>query len=329
MYKISIIIPIYNAEKYISRCISSLLNQTMNFDELEVILIDDNSSDNSKAIIEQYVTKYKNLKGIYLKNNHGGPSIPRNEGIKIASAKYIMFMDNDDEYDSKMCETLYNNLISNNADFVSCRECRVNSNNKIYIENPYVNYDGDIIFLNGEDILKFDDLVVWNKIFKKDIILKNNILFPNSRNEDYYFCYVYFIHSKSAVYLQNYYGYKWYNTEGSLSSGFKYSHYYGLLNMYTKLCKILNENHIDSKLFFNKRIYGNILLPMFSENILKKDDKKIFDLFEQYVKFEEELSQPHLKTNIVYTIGRHLLLNKKFKLAKTYFKVITKLYHLI
>lgn len=329
MYKISIIIPVYNAEKYISRCISSIINQTMDFNELEIILIDDNSSDNSKNVIKSFINKYENIKGIFLKNNHGGPSIPRNEGIKVASAKYIMFMDNDDEYDSKICEILYNNLILNNVDFVSCRECRVNSNNEIYFEDPYVKYDGDIILLKNEDILKFDDLVVWNKIFRKDIILKNNILFPNSRNEDYYFCFVYFIHSQTGLYLQNYYGYKWYNTEGSLSSGYKYSQYYELLNMYIELIKILNENHINTNYFFNKRIYGNILLPIFSDNILKKEDEEIFKLFEKYISFEKELSYPKIKINIIYSIGRYLLLHKKFKLAKLYFKVITYLYNVI
>lgn len=107
----------------------------MNFNEIEVILVDDNSSDGSKDIIKQYTDKYNNIKSIFLENNHGGPSIPRNKGIEFASAKYIMFIDNDDEYNPEICETLYNYITTHDVDCVTCRYCRVKNNGERIIKH--------------------------------------------------------------------------------------------------------------------------------------------------------------------------------------------------
>ena len=101
MYKISMIIPVYNAEKYLKRTINSIINQSIGFENIELILVDDNSQDNSKSIIEEYVAKYDNVIGIYSNENHGFPGFGRNKGIEIASAQYIMFSDNDDEHDKE------------------------------------------------------------------------------------------------------------------------------------------------------------------------------------------------------------------------------------
>lgn len=98
-YKVSIIIPIYNSEKFISNTLNSLVNQIFNLDDMEVLMIDDGSSDNSAKICKKYEEKYKNFK-LYQKEN-GGVSKARNYGIKHAHGKYIMYLDADDTYSSE------------------------------------------------------------------------------------------------------------------------------------------------------------------------------------------------------------------------------------
>ena len=112
MYKISMIIPVYNAEKYLKRTINSIINQSIGFENIELILVDDNSQDNSKSIIEEYVAKYDNVIGIYSDKNHGFPGFGRNKGIEIASGQYIMFSDNDDEHDKDLCLLLFQKMLT-------------------------------------------------------------------------------------------------------------------------------------------------------------------------------------------------------------------------
>ena len=87
--KVSVIVPVYNVEKYLEKCLTSLVNQTLN--DIEIIVVNDGSSDNSQKIIDKYAKKYKNIKS-YIKNN-GGVSDARNYGIKRATGKYISFIE--------------------------------------------------------------------------------------------------------------------------------------------------------------------------------------------------------------------------------------------
>ena len=86
----------------------------------DLFLVDDNSQDNSKSIIEEYVAKYDNVVAFYSNENHGFPGFGRNKGIEIASAQYIMFSDNDDEHDKDLCLKLYEAIVSEDADIASC-----------------------------------------------------------------------------------------------------------------------------------------------------------------------------------------------------------------
>ena len=95
-YKVSIIIPIYNAGNYLEDTIKNVMAQSIGFNNIELILIDDCSKDDSKSIIEKYANKYSNIKPIFLKSNSGHPSYPRNIGLKNVSAPFIIFLDSDD-----------------------------------------------------------------------------------------------------------------------------------------------------------------------------------------------------------------------------------------
>ena len=117
MPKVSVIVPVYNVEKYIDKCLESLVNQTLK--DIEIIIVNDGSTDNSIKIVEEYKEKYKN-KIIYLEKENGGLSDARNYGIQYAKGEYIAFLDSDDYVDRKMYEKLYNKAIENNSDIVEC-----------------------------------------------------------------------------------------------------------------------------------------------------------------------------------------------------------------
>lgn len=113
---ISVVIPIYNVEKYIFRCIDSLQNQT--YKDFELILIDDGSTDNSPSICDELEKKYSNIKVIHQDNS--GPSIARNKGLEIANGNYITFVDSDDFVNNRYLECLINLIIKYDADLSCC-----------------------------------------------------------------------------------------------------------------------------------------------------------------------------------------------------------------
>lgn len=114
MTKVSVIIPIYNVEKYLNECIESILQQTLS--DLELILINDGSSDNSSKICEDYVKKDKRIK--YISQENQGVSRARNEGLKIATGEYVFVMDSDDTIEKNFLDNAYKNAIKNNSDIV-------------------------------------------------------------------------------------------------------------------------------------------------------------------------------------------------------------------
>ena len=114
--KVSIIVPVYNVEKYIKKCLDSLVHQTLS--DIEIIVVNDGSPDNSELIINQYLKKYSNIK--YFKKENGGQGSARNFGLSKAIGKYIMFVDSDDYVDITMAEKMYNSAIANNSDMVIC-----------------------------------------------------------------------------------------------------------------------------------------------------------------------------------------------------------------
>ena len=131
MFKISIILPVFNVEKYVVRAFDSILNQTIGFENLEVIFVDDCSTDNSASIIQNFVNKYDNVKYFGLDKNSGAAGKPRNLGIEKANADYLMFLDPDDVYLDCACEQLYYEIIHNDVDVVSGNFVKIIDDNPI------------------------------------------------------------------------------------------------------------------------------------------------------------------------------------------------------
>lgn len=139
-YKISIIMPIFNAEKHLEFSLNSIINQTIGIKNIQVILVNDCSTDNSHMVINDYTNKYDNFLAIHLEKNIGGAYGPRNIGLKYATGEYLMFLDSDDAYELDACEILYKKISSNqygNLDLVFGRYKRI-----------YPNFED-----NGEDFI--------------------------------------------------------------------------------------------------------------------------------------------------------------------------------
>ena len=163
---ISIIIPVYKVEKYLEKCIQSVINQT--YENLQIILVDDGSPDNCGKICDEYAKKDHRIEVIHKSN--GGLSDARNKGLEIAKGEYIGFVDSDDYIEADMYEVLYNLLKQYNADVSICNFYTV-SQGKISIKNA----DNGINEYNRIEILKeilLDKNIqsyAWNKLYKKEL----------------------------------------------------------------------------------------------------------------------------------------------------------------
>ena len=179
MYKVSVIVPIYNVEKYIKKCLNSLVNQTLQ--EIQIILVNDGSKDKSGEIAKEYAQTYKN-KILYLEKENGGISDARNYGIPYAEGEYIAFIDSDDYIDENAYEEMYDKAKKENSDYVECDFIWEYPNkNKIDRYKEYTDL---------KEMFKNVRVVAWNKLIKKEIILKNNLYFPKGlRYEDVEFTY--------------------------------------------------------------------------------------------------------------------------------------------
>ncbi len=288
MYKISVIMPIYNAEKYLRGALDSVVNQSFGFENIELILVDDRSTDNSRNIVMEYSNKYSNIKPIFLEENSGCPGIPRNVGIENTTSDYIMFIDNDDEYLPEICENLYNTIILEDSDIVVC--------------NPlYTDIDGSTIEISlgggnsekvifGEEIIYFANIWVWNCIFKKSIILDNDLWFVDGAFEDGIFVLEYSIHSKKLVHLSNFSGYHSIQRENS-ASNFSLNRAIECINALYLCYEILKENNGDLYRFFRNRIVSCIREVIFSGNLdeIKIVLSNLYD-FESEINFKGKLS---------------------------------------
>lgn len=215
--KVSVIIPVYNCEKYISECIESLISQTLK--ECEFIFVNDGSTDKSKEIIEGYAKNDSRIKLINQEN--GGVSVARNTGLENAVGEYIGFVDADDYIEKDMYKKLYYIVVGKKTDLViSNFEQELDGKriiNKLdIITNSTLNKD-EIINKILPQFLQHEKLnTVCNKLFKAEIIRDFNIKFPKgvALGEDGLFNINYFSNAESLIYL-DYCGYHYREVEGS------------------------------------------------------------------------------------------------------------------
>ena len=204
-YKISVIIPIHNTGEKLRRTLRSIEYQTLGIEYIEVLMVNDCSDDSiTLNILNEYVQK-NNFKLINLKENQGRPGIPRNIGIKESSAEYIMFLDHDDFFEINGLARLYNEMIDNeydDLDLVFGTYASVEDENAVipYNNNDKNGYVHDLT--ESLRLLSFPAPSIWTKLFKKELIVKNNILFPHVLGEDAIFVDKVLLNAKGIKYLQ-------------------------------------------------------------------------------------------------------------------------------
>lgn len=210
---LSVIVTIYNTEPYLLRCLNSIAKQT--FKELEVILINDGSTDNSEKICSKFVDSDSRFRLINKPN--GGVSSARNLGLVNARGRYIAFIDSDDYVAINMYQLLYNTMTTDNADMVQCSFCYDYGmkTKPVKIKKPLGTLSKKEYFIQiASDSFSFYNGVVWNKLFCKDIIMKQSIFFDESIHvmEDWKFILNYLKYAEKIVRLpDNLYFYNRYN----------------------------------------------------------------------------------------------------------------------
>ena len=173
-YKISVVIPTHNTGDYLISTIDSVINQTIGFENIELLLVDDKSTDDyTIALLNEYDSKYENCRAIFLEENSGFPGTPRNIGLKNATGDCIIFMDHDDTYVLNAFENMYNKLIEEDSDFVISTYTHIYENKK---SNKVINLDGLEIKIttleDNSDFLKLPPSI-WTKLFKREFLLTN------------------------------------------------------------------------------------------------------------------------------------------------------------
>ncbi|MBO5435182.1 glycosyltransferase family 2 protein [bacterium] len=191
MPKISIVMPIYNMEKYLHETIPCLLNQT--FKDFELICIDDGSTDKSLKILTDYSQKDKRIQ-VYTQSNQGAATA-RNYGINKANGEYLLILDSDDVYHQEMLEKLYNKAIDTNADITICHSVEFNNLTGENLTSDWIINDGMLPnkkTFNHKDIPKniigFTQGWSWDKLYKTEFVKQNNLRFQNLKaTNDMYF----------------------------------------------------------------------------------------------------------------------------------------------
>ena len=249
---VSIIVPIYNVEPYLKKCIDSIINQTLT--NIEIILVNDGSTDNCGKIIDEYAKKDNRV--IALHKENGGQASARNMGLDIASGKYIGFVDSDDWIEPDMYESLYNKINKTNSDICICGRRAYTEEGRLSNE---INLQDEIIDFNKDNdkkhildkFLYSYTVVVWNKLYKNEIINNNHIRFEDVNyvgSEDALFNYCVLSNTKRITSINHIY-YNQLSREGSTARTYKP----GYMNRTANMIKCMRDysKKINSPMIYN------------------------------------------------------------------------------
>lgn len=276
MQKISVIIPVYNTERYIRKCLDSVVNQS--YENIEIIVVNDGSKDNSEEIIKEYENKYKN-KIIYLKKQNGGLSDSRNYGMKYATGDYICFIDSDDYIDEDLFEKL-KKYIDLNYDIIKFKLTKVDANYNVIekVNGPvFENKSGEEAFntLYSSDVMLQP---AWLYLYKKSLLQENKFEYPKGKyHEDFARTALIMLKAKSVV-STDVYGYYYYLSETSITRGNddtkKNKRAWDMLEHYDYMLEKIKEYNIDQNTKNNLKTYytNNILLKL--EELTNENKKK-------------------------------------------------------
>lgn len=279
MKKISIIIPIYNAGNYLRRCIDSVIDQE--YSNLEIILINDGSTDNSEEIMNEYKNKYPNLIKCYNKENTGVADT-RNFGIEKASGEYIMFLDCDDYIDKSLFES-FEQYLDDEVELIKFKLQRVNDKGKVLEIVDGAIFDkvsGQEGFnrLYSTDVL-LDSPCVY--LIKKEIFTRNNLKFMvGTEHEDFGLIPFVVILAKAMVSI-NFYGYYYVQSDNSITRNEDYKKTikkaYDALSHYDNAIKLIEKLDITKKTKENVKIYYTNAIILKAKELKEEDQDKYIE----------------------------------------------------
>lgn len=296
MSSVSIIIPVYNTERYLEKCLDSVVNQSLK--DIEIIVINDGSKDGSKDIIEKF--KKLDERIVFIDKENGGQSAARNEGVKIARGEYIAFVDSDDWVEKDMYKDLYEAAVKSNADVAICDHNYIYDNrekNRFNIYNmknetiDMENYGVDNYIMNYIKTYKHGN-EVWSRIYKRNILEENHIAFDiNSQKgipeigEDLLFNLKVALHCNKVVSIDKAY-YNYYIREGSSMN----SHKPDLLKRSINIVKIfleeIKKNHRDDR--FNLLIFRLLLTSIKEEYIRCYEEGRSKEYMEEWKSIKDD-----------------------------------------
>lgn len=284
---ISIIVPVYNVEKYLQKCIESLLNQT--YKNIEIILIDDGSTDKSGEICDRYAKTDERIRVVHKKN--AGVAAARNDALDMVNGDYITFVDSDDFINEEYCEIFINTLVKNDADIAICQlyqfvegESIKNDTNEL-VQNVY---SRDEAIFNLISVGRFYECI-GGKIFSKRLFEK--VRFPLGRRyEDASILHELYFNAKATVVINKKYYYYLQQRDGSIMASYDLSkqkdNYLFLCDRFEYLKNVVPEEqknlviagHIGDILVLLQRSYATHELEIINSEILNKLEDELTDL---------------------------------------------------
>mgnify|MGYP002550208303 CR=1 FL=1 len=289
--KMTVIIPVYNTAPYLYRCLNSVINQRLR--ELEILVVNDGSTDNSLQILEEFAGKDARIKIINQKNQ--GPSVARNTGLECATGEYVTFLDSDDWFDPIMCYNMYRKALREKSDIVMCTLTCIDSQTGQEVPDPYCNE----IFLpqkyfrqafSVKDILPdFLSLPVFacSKVYRRAFLEQHRLRFiPHTFMEDNPFFFESFLHAEriSALYARFYY-YRINRSASTMSS--KDERFFDHIRIFEYDDALLrNSEHWDGikELFFNSKLR---LINLIHEQLIPQCKKDFFYLAQAYLRKDD------------------------------------------
>lgn len=306
MYKITIIIPVYNAEKYLRQLLDSIINQTMDYRELQVIMVDDLSKDASREIMKEYSNQYDNFVSIELSKNNKIAGKARNEGLKRAQGKYLMFADSDDFYMPNACETMYKTIEEKQADFVTANYINAEQNGTlwsipIFDLDKYPSFKLDIKDYDKSFFILSSS--VCNKIFRRQFVEENGIYFlEGTPAEDAFFTTSCFLKTDRVYYNNSIiYCYRQRNGTPELNSVSFYcsKRYFDRLNKayYAIYENFMKSGHVNFYRYTYAKNMSYMLYKFIDSPILTKEDRiSILKQMRWFYKLSVELKVPAAQT---------------------------------
>lgn len=255
---VSVIVPVYNVEPYLEKCLDSLVNQTLK--DIEVIVVNDGSPDDSQKIIDYFVENYPG-KVIGLKKENGGQASARNLALQYAKGQYIGFVDSDDWVDLDMYEKMYKKAISKNSDIVIC--------------NTIDHYADYVVYHRQSDVGKLRKCgSVCNKIFRKDLI--GSLRFPEGLwYEDFCFGVKLLMQTENVSYCEEHF-YHALNRQGSTMNNNNSQKNLDMLVVMTDIVNFVHDNNLDTKYSYDLEymMIEHILLTSINRVAEQKNPEK-------------------------------------------------------